>query len=223
MRLVSLQPGARTVLSGQESKAMTHYLRSRHAGILVGVGTAKADNPGLNSRYSEDGRNPVGLERQPLPFILDPSGRWNVEDTLKLFSLAQSGQGKPPSWIVSDGKIHGGALSKVQEAKGYVLGAGVYQGLEKGVDWDTVLRRLKNIGVESVMIEGGGRVIKDLLMGRNQKFISSVIVTIAPTYLGAGGVDVAPQRSIETQNEVKLRDVKWLPLGQDVVMAGFIK
>ena len=68
-----------------------------------------------------------------------------------------------------------------------------------------------------------GQVIKDLLRKKNQKYISSVIVTIAPTYLGDGGVDVAPKRSLEAENEVHLQGVKWLPLGQDIVMTGFIK
>ena len=47
---LSLAPGAQTALSGPQSKAMTHYLRSRHDGIMVGVGTAIADNPSLNCR-----------------------------------------------------------------------------------------------------------------------------------------------------------------------------
>ena len=48
-------------------------------------------------------------------------------------------------------------------------------------------------------------------------------MTIAPTYLGAGGVDIAPTRSLKSQNEVNLSGVKWIPLGRDVVMAGILK
>ncbi|KAJ6144622.1 hypothetical protein N7470_008517 [Penicillium chermesinum] len=66
---LALAPGTRTVLSGPQSKAMTHYLRSRHDGILIGVGTALADDPGLNCRIAgEEGTvdkvskgNPVRL------------------------------------------------------------------------------------------------------------------------------------------------------------------
>lgn len=50
-----------------------------------------------------------------------------------------------------------------------------------------------------------------------------MIVTVAPTFLGAGGVDIAPTRSVEDKNEVRLESVTWMPLGQDVVMAGVIK
>ena len=47
---LTLAPGMQTILSGPESKAMTHYLRSKHDAIVIGVGTATADDPGLNCR-----------------------------------------------------------------------------------------------------------------------------------------------------------------------------
>src|SRR5947207_2217592 len=50
---ISLSPGTQTHLSGHLSKAMTHYLRSRHSAILIGVGTAAVDDPGLNCRLDD--------------------------------------------------------------------------------------------------------------------------------------------------------------------------
>lgn len=49
-----------------------------------------------------------------------------------------------------------------------------------------------------------------------------MIVTIAPTFLGAGGVDITPKRSLEVENEVSFENITWMPLGQDMVMAGVI-
>jgi 2,5-diamino-6-(ribosylamino)-4(3H)-pyrimidinone 5'-phosphate reductase len=54
---IALSPGTQTALSGQETKAMTHYLRYKHEGILVGVGTAEADDPGLNCRFDATNLN----------------------------------------------------------------------------------------------------------------------------------------------------------------------
>ena len=136
---------------------MTHYLRSRHDGILVGIGTAKADNPGLNTRYSEDGKEIVGMERQPRPLILDPSGRWNIHDTPKLFALAEKREGKAPWWIVcSRGDVE--MADKVEKTEGLWLDGGVYKGRDEGVDWDVILRESAKNGITSVMIEGGGSV-----------------------------------------------------------------
>ena len=36
-------------LSGRESMLMTHWLRSKHDAILIGIGTALNDDPQLNS------------------------------------------------------------------------------------------------------------------------------------------------------------------------------
>jgi hypothetical protein len=42
--------GQQVLISGKESMAMTHRLRTLHDGILVGIGTALVDDPQLNGR-----------------------------------------------------------------------------------------------------------------------------------------------------------------------------
>ncbi|RAL63545.1 hypothetical protein DID88_003589 [Monilinia fructigena] len=42
---ITISPGIGSPISGPASKAMTHYLRSKHDAILIGVNTAIADNP----------------------------------------------------------------------------------------------------------------------------------------------------------------------------------
>lgn len=41
--------GKQLILSGKDSMLMTHWMRTMHNGIMVGVGTAVNDNPQLNS------------------------------------------------------------------------------------------------------------------------------------------------------------------------------
>ena len=88
---LALSPGAPTALSGPQSKGMTHYLRSRHDAILIGVGTAVADNPSLNCRLEGvggyGGRN---LEGQPRPVVVDPTARWDFSEDSKIFQLVSS-------------------------------------------------------------------------------------------------------------------------------------
>lgn len=223
---ISLKPGQRTTLSGPETKAMTHWLRSNHDAILIGAGTANADDPGLNSRYSENGQEIVGLPYQPRPFILDPGRSWKEERCKKLFELARQGLGRAPWWITSEDPVQSEAdqarIRKLEEVGGGSIQAGMYSGSSNGVDWEAILRALWSTGVRSVMIEGGAAVINDLLREKNQRFISSIVVTIAPTYLGSGGVVVAPQRSAEGKNEAFLHSTTWIPMGQDIVMAAFL-
>ncbi|KAJ6000142.1 hypothetical protein N7481_000551 [Penicillium waksmanii] len=67
---ISLRAGMQTVLSGPEAKLMTHYLRSRHDAILIGVGTVLADNPGLNCRL----RRSRGVRRPWKDVAATPGG-----------------------------------------------------------------------------------------------------------------------------------------------------
>ena len=77
------------------------------------------------------------------------------------------------------------------------------------------------------MIEGGGMVINDLLQPENANLISSVVITVAPTYLGRGGVGVSPaprhDQTGRPQPALRFQDVKWQPLGGDVVMCGKLR
>lgn len=76
------------------------------------------------------------------------------------------------------------------------------------------------------MIEGGGMVINDLLLPEHAQFISSVIITTAPKYLGRGGVMVSPQMrhdgSGKPQAVTEFKNVSWNPLGEDIIMCGKI-
>lgn len=222
---ISLSPGVQTILSGPETKAMTHYLRSRHNAILVGVGTAEADDPGLNCRFADDGINVVGLDRQPRPLILDPSGRWSSRKECKLLQLARNGQGKPPIWIFNKENKQKVSQARIDEV--VAVGGDVIEVPTSGsaFNWAYLLTVLRRFEIHSLMVEGGGKVIQDLLQTVNRKFVACIIVTIAPVWLGEGGVSVCPRRPVDGKNEevARLKDVRWLQMGQDVVMSGISK
>ncbi|KAK0735718.1 dihydrofolate reductase-like domain-containing protein [Apiosordaria backusii] len=190
---LSLSPGTRTMLSGPHSKAMTHYLRTRHDAILVGCTTAIVDNPALNSRLETIS----SLDQQPRPVILDPKGRWDFDEDSQVIRLAAEWKGKGP-WVV------------------------VGRGLEGEENLKERGELLERVGGRSVMVEGGGEVINSLLAEPENRWVDSVIVTVAPTWLGKGGVVVSPPRREGQQPQLRLRDVSWQPHGEDVVLCGRI-
>jgi 2,5-diamino-6-(ribosylamino)-4(3H)-pyrimidinone 5'-phosphate reductase len=202
--MIALAPGVRTSLSGPETKSMTHYLRLKHDAILVGAGTAVADAPSLNCRYPG-----AGLEEQPRPVVVDPKGRWEVKGSA-VAKLAEEGRGKDP-WVVSGGLYEIGA-AKLVIAK---------QGKEGGMEWEDVLRALKEEGVESVMIEGGATVINALLA--KPHLVNSVIITVAPTWLGQGGLAASPAGTVvdgQRVNAASLLETAWRQFGADAVLCG---
>jgi len=78
------------------------------------------------------------------------------------------------------------------------------------------------------MIEGGGFILGELLNPEYINMIDSVIVTIAPTYLGRAGVGVSPNPRVEESGKPipasRLREVKWQPMGaEDVILCGKLR
>jgi len=221
---LSLAPGQRTTLSGPASKAMTHYLRSQHAAILVGVGTAVADDPGLNCRIASS------AAASPRPIILDPRARWDPKPTAKVFQLAAAGKGLAPYILYGEGEgmTTGPSpqqLSLLEQHGGKYVPVSVDASTGR-FRWPEVLAAIRREGLESVMVEGGGEVINSLLRAPENELVDSVIVTIAPTWLGRGGVVVSPERTVDgdgnPSSPVRLTGVEWYPLGEDIVLGGKI-
>ena len=222
---LTLAPGIQTILSGEKSKAMTHYLRSRHDAILIGVGTALADDPGLNCRLEgAGGFGGFGWDGQPRPVIIDPSARWLIKPESRVLKTVQEGKGKGP-WIV----VALGSDTEPTRHELLKLHGGKYFGMNDfdkrhRLKWEAIFKALSNQGIRSVMIEGGGKVINDLLLPIHSHLIHSVIVTVAPTYLGRGGVLASPASKYDAfgtpQPVLRFKNVKWQPMGEDAVMCG---
>ncbi|KAF1812220.1 bacterial bifunctional deaminase-reductase [Eremomyces bilateralis CBS 781.70] len=219
---ISLQPGAPTILSGPRSKAMTHYLRMKHDAILVGFGTAAADDPGLCCRIAG-----ATLEHQPRPIILDPSGRWNFSADSKVMRLARAGQGKAPWIITALNQPPADRVKLLQELGGRYLRLHVSdhrKGTSQAFNWEDILRCLSQQGIKSVMMEGGATVINDLLSPANAQWVNSVIVTIAPTWLGRGSLVIQPEKTRDERGGLgpaaRLKDIRWITLGEDAIVCG---
>ncbi|KAJ0162955.1 putative 2,5-diamino-6-ribosylamino-4(3H)-pyrimidinone 5'-phosphate reductase [Colletotrichum tanaceti] len=215
---LSLAPGVRTRLSGPESKAMTHYLRRQHAAILVGVGTVLADDPGLNCRISG-----AGLDAQPRPVVLDPRGRWDFTERSKVFEIARAGKGLAPFVLIGAAAIDS-ERQQVLEAHGGKFVVLDTQEAQPRFDWPSILSVLHDEGLDSVMIEGGGQVINSLLSPEYHQLVDAVIVTLAPTWLGRGGVVVSPDRVHTSEGTpvpaARLADAAWHQFGEDIVLCG---
>lgn len=222
---LAIAPNTQTYLSGPQSKAMTHYLRSKHDAILIGVGTALADDPGLNCRLEGvGGFGGLGWEGQPRPIVIDPRARWQLGPRSRILKAVAEGKGRGPWVIIAPGfSMDPNRLELLKYYGGKYLGL-PDMNMQYKLRWEAIFRALAAEGIRSVMVEGGGTVINELLQPEYSSLINSVIVTVAPTYLGTGGVVVCPTRNVDEAGRprpvARFQDVKWQPMGEDVVMCG---
>ncbi|AAS52721.1 AER037Cp [Eremothecium gossypii ATCC 10895] len=201
---IAKQKGERTVISHEETKTMTHYLRYHHSGILIGSGTALADDPGLNCRWTPaaDGAD-CTEQSSPRPIILDVRGRWRYRGS-KIEYLHNLGKGKAPIVVT-------GGEPEVRELGVSYLQLGVDEGGR--LNWGELFERLySEHHLESVMVEGGAEVLNQLLL--RPDIVDSLVITIGSKFLGSLGVAVSPAE------EVNLEHVNWWHGTSDSVLCG---
>lgn len=219
---LTLTPGVHTQLSGPLSKAMTHYLRTRHSSILVGVSTVLADDPALNCRIA-------GTPSQPRPIVIDANLRWTPRRCNKVFEMCRNDAGLAPFILtgVDESSLPRESVELLHEYGGKYIqipAARSDSTARLRFDWKDILAAIQAEGLSSVMVEGGGQMINSLLDPAYHDLVDSVIVTIAPTWLGKGGVVISPERVINPAGlalpAARLSQVSWHPFGEDVVLCG---
>lgn len=204
---IAAEPGTRTTISSPETKTITHYLRSQHDAVLVGAGTARADDPKLSCRFDEHKK-----KYHPVPVILDPMHTWSYSRLL-MQRTYEMDAGKAPIIIASPEHM---PLDREQDELAADGGRYIVVPCSPDVNyyWQEILVSLARYGVRLLMVEGGARVINDLLP---LPWVDSLIITVGPVFLGDKGVSVSPN------TPVLLKDVKWWTSHRDLVMCARIK
>lgn len=157
---IAARPGERLTLSGPEAMSMTHMLRATHAGIMVGIGTVLADNPRLSVRLVE-GPNPQ-------PIIVDSHLRCPLSCHLLQSPVH-------PLWICTT--EHASPIREIELQSAGARVIRVPANVHGRVDLPLALNRLHEVGIHTLMIEGGAKMITEVL---NTKMADRLILTIAP-------------------------------------------
>jgi riboflavin biosynthesis pyrimidine reductase len=88
---------------------------------------------------------------------------------------------------------------------------------EGGLDLEQTLRSLRARGVRTLLVEGGARVITSFLRSGS---VDRLIVSLAPTIIGAGTAAVGDLGVTRMMQAVRLPDASVHRVGPDLVVAG---
>ena len=199
---IATRTGRSRSISGPKSRQLVHALRGRMDAIVVGRGTAAADDPLLTAR-------PAG-PRTPERIVLDT--RASLPSQSQLVRTA----GQAPLLVAVGGEAEAADCRRLREAGCEVL---ICPGATHAARLDALLRELGRRRLTNVLVEGGGRVLGSLLdAGR----IDEVHVFIAPKLLGGAEAPtpIAGRGVAELTAALELGDVLVESVDGDVYVRG---
>ncbi|MBT8351927.1 MAG: bifunctional diaminohydroxyphosphoribosylaminopyrimidine deaminase/5-amino-6-(5-phosphoribosylamino)uracil reductase RibD [Deltaproteobacteria bacterium] len=203
---IATRTGDSKWVSGKESRMFVHRLRHAVDAIMVGIDTVNKDNPKLTTRLEDiQGADPTRI-------ILDT--HLSISEDAQILHLESDSDtiivtGTPAS---KDRKV-------VIEKKGVqILESTVKDGR---IDLDVLIENLGGLGITSLLIEGGSRVIAASL---GASVVDKVIFFFAPRILGGDdGVPICSGAGPELMSEsIPLRDINVRRFGDDVMIEGYI-
>ena len=166
--------GSSQWITNDRARKYGHYLRSIHDGILVGIQTVLADNPLLTCRVPRAGNDII---HQPTRIVLDSSGQIPLTAKLIADKTAKT------IVITTDASSEEKRL-QLEQAGILILMA---KRSAQGIDLQDALQQLSNIGIHSILVEGGaavhGSFFDNRLVDKLYFFIGSMVI---------GGQDAVP-------------------------------
>jgi len=154
-------------ITGPEARREVHALRARHDAVMVGAGTARADDPGLTVRG-------LGIARQPHRVLVSRKLDLPLDS-----KLARDGAAPV---LLLHGKDAPHAARETWRAAGATLMEVPLAGRQ--VDMSAGLQALAAHGLTSVFCEGGGQLAASLL---SAGLVDRLVVFSAGAALGAEG------------------------------------
>ena len=172
------------------------YLQRRHANglrkefdsVLVGVNTIIRDNPQLDYRGSKK-----NIFQQPRPIVLDSRLRTPLTSKIVI-------RGNRPIIFTK--------ISPASKKFKALVKAGCEIVTLDVLDLKKILKKLPSLGIQRVLVEGGGKVFSGFL---ESKLWDELIIYYSPKFLGEAGLSLTHnlrnQFLINKNNEMKIKRV----------------
>ena len=199
---IATRTGDSKWITGAEARAYVHELRHRFMAIVVGIGTAVADDPLLNCRI--EGRG----VRQPIRVVVDSNARLSLDSQL----VKTAGEYRT---IVAHTRFAPEERVKaLREAGVEMLLCKEKEGL---VDVRNLLELLGQSGIDSILLEGGGSLNYTFLA---EGLADELYAFIAPKIVGGMNaktpVEGAGMEKMADAINLELENV--LNVGHDVLL-----
>jgi GTP cyclohydrolase II len=194
---IATRSGDSKWISGEAERRIAHALRAACDAVLVGSGTMLHDDPRLTVRLVP-GANPIRV-------VLDSS--------LRTEPTSQVARDDAATMVFTAAAADAERMAKLR-----AVGVTVRQvaGGSEGLDLPAVLASLRQVGIESLMVEGGRRVITSLFASG---LVDRLVVSISPTIVGTGIEAVGDLDVSRVADGVRLTNRSISMAGEDILVA----
>jgi 3,4-dihydroxy 2-butanone 4-phosphate synthase/GTP cyclohydrolase II len=194
---IATRTGDSKWISGDAERRISHALRAACDAVLVGVGTVIQDDPQLTVRMVPGA--------SPHRIVLD--------STLRVPSRAKVLEADAPTTVLSTHRSHPDRRSmlRARDVKVRLVAPGPH-----GVEVKAGLAVLRDEGVETLLVEGGAKVITSMLAAG---VVDQLIVGVAPTIVGRGTDSVGALGVDRVTDGIRLTNRQMHVLPDDVLLS----
>ena len=202
---IATKTGASKWITGEPARQEVQHMRHRYMGIMAGIGTVLADDPMLTCRLkgTENGANPVRI-------ICDSTLRTPLES-----QIVRSAK-EIPTILATCNRQEAMHMPYIE------AGCKILVTPEKDghVDLVDLMRQLGQLGIDSVILEGGGTLNWSALQAG---LVQKVQAYVAPKLFGGATAKtpVEGQGFLKPAEAVTLSRTKVTALGSDWLIEGY--
>ena len=199
---IATRAGESRWITGAAARAWVHGLRASHDAVLVGAGTAQADDPMLDLRHG------VTSPRPPVRIVADTG--LSVRPDSRLIRSAR----QQPVWL-----LHVPGVGRTETPPLSTAGAVLVEVAASdkgGLDPDAMLKTLGARGLTRVLCEGGGGLAASLLRAG---LVDELVTIVAGKVIGGDGVAAIGALGLERLGAApEFTPVDLRPLGGDTLI-----
>lgn len=203
---IATKSGDSRWVTGKESRKFVHRLRHSVDAIMVGIKTVARDNPSLTTRLDYK----KGLD--PIRIVLDT--QLAISEEAKLLRL----DSESDTIVITGNSVSENKKLRIEKTGAQVIRAAVKDNF---IDLDALMDQLGALGITSLLIEGGSRVIASAFKAG---IVDKVFFYYAPKILGGNdGFPICRGPGPAFMSEcIPVKDIKVQQFEDDVMIEGYL-
>ncbi len=204
---IATRTGDSKWITNEQSRSYVHHLRHCVDGILVGINTVKADNPSLTTRLD------TGPGVDPVRIILDTG--LSIPADARILRLDSDSD----TILVVGEKVDSRKRAAIEKNGVRILESPV---MHNRINMGNLLEQLGSMGITSLLIEGGGRVMASAL---HSGIVDKIAFFYAPKILGGDdGISICRgEGPAAMQDSIAVKNISVQRFGDDVMIEGYVE